>query len=179
MDTELVVKAREFAENVFKDSVFEKSCFHNLNHTRDVVKAAEEIGRHTELNPDEMESVVIAAWLHDIGYKEGREDHEQKSADKAKELLEQWGASPKKILDVTEAILATLMPQQPKSMVSKVLCDADLYHLSTKGCDAQSGKLREEWKRTGIKSLTDKEWVVSSLEFMEGHQYQTPYGQTI
>src|SRR5687768_16813730 len=104
METQLVLKAREYAENVFKDRAFDKRPFHNIEHTRDVVKAAEEIGMRTDLTPDEIESVVIAAWLHDIGYKEGAEDHERKAADKAKEVLTQWGASHKKILDVTEAI---------------------------------------------------------------------------
>ena len=179
MESELVRKAREFAENVFKDRAFEKRYFHNIDHTRDVVLAAKEIGGQTALSDDEIESAVIAAWLHDVGYIEGSENHERKAADEAEALLTGWGASTKKIREVTEAILSTKVPQQPQSLVSKVLCDADLHHLSTEECKTKSDKLREEWEILGTKTLTDTEWVETNLAFMEGHHYHTPYGQTI
>jgi predicted metal-dependent HD superfamily phosphohydrolase len=179
MESELIKKAQAFAEIVFKDRSFEKRYFHNIDHTRDVVEAVEKIGMHMELSSDEIESATIAAWLHDIGYVEGNENHEHKAADKAKEMLTQWGATPKKISEVTEAILATKMPQQPKTLIGKVLCDADLHHLSTSDCTSKSNKLREEWEKSGHKMLTDPEWLRTNLEFMENHQYHTPYGQTI
>lgn len=179
MESDLIKKARVYAEDVFKDSAFENRLFHNINHTRDVVKAAGEIGLHSELTDDELESVVIAAWLHDIGYIEGEDDHERKAAEKAKELLNEWGAPHKKIVEVAEAIMSTKMPQQPRSLIGKVLCDADLYHLSTSACMDKSSNLRQEWEKTDKKNLSDTEWQRANLEFLESHQYHTPYGQTI
>ena len=179
MESELIRKARAYAENVFRDETFEGRPFHNLAHTLDVVEATVEIGSRTELTEDEMESAIIAAWLHDVGYLEGEGDHESKAADRAKELLQSWGASHRKILEVTEAILSTRIPQRPRSIVSKVVCDADLFHLSTEACTVQSDKLREEWKLTDKKDLTEKDWQKQNLAFLENHQYHTPYGQTI
>jgi predicted metal-dependent HD superfamily phosphohydrolase len=179
MESELIRKAQMFAENVFKDRAFAKRSFHNLTHTRDVVKAVEEIGTQTGLTEDELESATIAAWLHDIGYIQGAEGHEEKAANRAKELLEEWGAPHKKIMEISEAIMSTKVPQQPRSLISKVLCDADLYHLSTEECTAKSGKLREEWENLGTKTLNDTEWTQTNLEFLENHRYHTPYGQAI
>jgi predicted metal-dependent HD superfamily phosphohydrolase len=179
MESELIRKARSFAENVFKDRTFDNRPFHNLAHTRDVVSAVEEIGNRIELTDDEMESAVIAGWLHDVGYLEGETDHEKKAAEKSRELLNSWGAPHRKIQEVAEAILATKVPQQPKTIVSKVLCDADLFHLSTEECTEQSDKLRKEWEKVGKGPLTDNEWLKQNLEFLENHHYQTPYGQTI
>jgi predicted metal-dependent HD superfamily phosphohydrolase len=179
METDLIKHARAYANEVFNHRAFEKRSFHNIGHTQDVVRAAEEIGLQSELNEDEIESAIVAAWLHDIGYADGAQDHERKAADKAKELLSQWGASHKKILEVTDAIMATKVPQQPRSLISKVLCDADLYHLSSEACQEKSEKLREEWQTIGDKTLTDQEWLETNLKFMEGHHYQTPYGQTV
>lgn len=179
MESELIIKARTFAEGVFKDRSFDNRPFHNIGHTQDVVSAVEEIGTHNDLTEDEMESVIVAAWLHDVGYLQGEGDHEQKAAEKARDLLSSWGVPHKKIAEVTEAILSTKIPQQPKSIVSKVLCDADLYHLSTDGCSAQSDKLRAEWETHGKESMTDQQWLEKNLEFMEGHRYHTPYGQTV
>jgi predicted metal-dependent HD superfamily phosphohydrolase len=119
MDSELIRRSRSYAEAIFKDRAFEKRSFHNLGHTLDVVKAAEEIGLNTQLSQDELESVTIAGWLHDIGYVEGAKDHERKAADKARELLTEWGMPQKRILEVTEAIMATKVPQQPRSLGCK------------------------------------------------------------
>jgi predicted metal-dependent HD superfamily phosphohydrolase len=179
MESELINKARTFAESTFTDRAFERRPFHNIDHSRDVVSAVEEIGGHIELTDDEIESAIVAGWLHDVGYTNGEADHEQASAEKARELLYQWGASHKKVMEVTEAILATKLPQHPKSIVSKVLCDADLHHLSTDACPKQSEKLREEWKTHGKASMSDAEWILYNLEFMENHRYHTPYGQTV
>lgn len=179
MESELIRKARDFAENVFKDSSFEKRAFHNIQHTRDVVSAAKEIGMHIDLTEDELESAVIAAWLHDVGYINGAGDHEKNAAEKAGDLLREWGASQKKIAEVTEAILATKMPQQPLTIVSKVLCDADLYHLSTEACQEQSDKLRKEWEKAGNAPTTEDEWIKYNLTFLENHRYHTAYGQTV
>jgi predicted metal-dependent HD superfamily phosphohydrolase len=179
MQSELIRKSKAYAEDIFKDRAFENRAFHNINHTLDVVKAAEEIGIQTSLTEDELESVIIAAWLHDIGYVHGAENHELSASRKANDLLTAWGASNKKIMEVTDAILATKVPQQPKSMVSKVLCDADLYHLSSEQCESKSNNLREEWEQVGNKVLSEKEWIESNLDFIENHRYHTPYGQTI
>lgn len=157
MDSELIRKAKSFAEETFRSKVFENHVYHNLRHTRDVVAAAEEIGSRSELSEEELESAIIAAWLHDIGYMDGDENHEESAAGKARELLSEWGAPYKKIMEVTEAILATKVPQQPKSMVSKVVCDADLYHFAKDDCTEKSNKLREEWKLVKDKNLTDTE----------------------
>jgi predicted metal-dependent HD superfamily phosphohydrolase len=179
METELIKKARILAENTFAAKVFEKHNFHNLFHTQEVVRAAEIIGSKSDLNEDELESVMIAAWLHDIGYEQGSQDHEAVAAARARKMLEDAGAAVKKVSDVVEAIESTKMPQQPKSIVSKVLCDADLFHLSTEQCDENGEKLRDEWKSLGFKDMQDTEWLQFNLQFMESHRYHTTYGQDV
>lgn len=179
METELVKKARIFAEVTFNDSVFDKLTYHNLEHTTDVVQAVQIVGSNTGLNPDETESAMIAAWLHDIGYVDGNEDHEAAAAEKAQELLNEWGASPKKILEVTEAIRATKMPQHPESLVSKVLCDADLFQLSQEDHVMHSRKLRTEMEAQRGETISEEEWMRTTLEFLQNHEYHTPYGRTV
>ena len=179
MESEFIRQARSLAEKVFKTRAFDKHIFHNFDHTQDVVNAVVTIGQHSNLSADEMESALVAAWLHDVGYEQGSKNHEQLSARKAQDLLTGLGAPQKKIADVTEAILATHMPQQPKTLVSKVLCDADLYHLATEQCLEKSNMLKEERNALGTKEMSDEEWMNSTVEFMEDHSYHTSYGQTI
>jgi predicted metal-dependent HD superfamily phosphohydrolase len=179
MDTELIRKARALAEETLAGKAFENHKFHNISHTKEVVDAAAVIGKASELNDDEMESVLIAAWLHDIGYEFGSSNHEAVAAERARKLLEEAGASVQKTDTVVEAIEATKMPQQPKSIVSKVLCDADLFHLSTDKCDENGLKLRNEWRSLGFMDMKDQEWMQFNLQFMESHRYHTTYGQTV
>ena len=84
MESELIRQAKALAEEVFKKRAFEKHLFHNYDHTKDVVNAVNVIGHHTNLTSDELESAFVAAWLHDIGYENGSKNHEQASAQKAK-----------------------------------------------------------------------------------------------
>lgn len=179
MESEFIRHAKNLAEQVFKKRAFEKHLFHNYQHTQDVVEAVRIIGQHTNLSADEMESATVAAWLHDVGYENGSKNHEEASATKARELLETLGAPQRKITEVTDAILATHMPQHPKTIVGQVLCDADLFHLATDDCQEKSNMLREEWKALGTKEMTNEEWVTSTVHFMENHTYHTPYGQTV
>ncbi len=175
----MIKKAKSFAEQVFSNKVFDKLPYHNLNHTLEVVNATRVIGEQSGLNDDEMESALLAAWLHDTGYIEGDKDHELKAALKAKDELTSWGASFKKVLEVTEAIKATKMPQQPESLVSKVVCDADLYHLASDEALEHGRRLREEWRLLKGQDMTDEDWMRSSLEFMQEHRYHTPYGRAV
>ena len=179
MESEFIRQARSVAEEVFRGSAFINRPFHNIRHTQDVVNAVLEIGPRSDLTEDELESAIIAAWLHDIGYVNGAKDHELAAAEKAKALLDQSGAPHKKQMEVAEAILSTKVPQQPKSIICKVLCDADLHHLSTDKAEANAAKLREEWKLVGDKTMSDEEWLRVNLDFMESHRYHTPYGQSV
>jgi len=179
MDSTLIQEAKALAEQVFADSAFEKYPFHNLGHTLDVVDAVADIGKHCDLTEEELELALVAAWLHDVGYKNGPENHEDISAKIASELLGRLGTPHKKIKYVTTAILATKVPQQPKTLIEKVLCDADLYHISTAAYDAKGNLLRDEWKSAGLGEMTDQEWIQHNIEFMENHRFHTPYGQTI
>ena len=178
METELINKSRTYALSALsqlpKDYVY-----HNLKHTEQVAQAAEEIGRNSKLSPDELETAIIAAWMHDTGYCVGCDDHEINSAKAAQKLLEQWGAPQEKIEQVTQAISATRMPQQPKNITQEVLCDADLYHLSTDDLTEIANGLRQEMQITKKKEFTDEQWLRFNIDFLENHRYFTAYGKTI
>lgn len=178
METELINQSRNYALSTLsqlpKDYVY-----HNLKHTQQVAQAVEEIGKQSKLSPDELEIAIIAAWMHDTGYCMGCDDHEDNSALAAQKLLEQWGAPKEKIKQVTEAIRSTKMPQNPKNITEEVLCDADLYHLSTDDLSEIANGLRQEMRITKKKEFTDEEWFKFNIDFLEKHQYFTDYGKTV
>src|SRR6187455_2287484 len=111
MESELVRRAKTFAEEMLGKKLPNQYVFHNLQHTREVAAAAEEIGLATKLSSDQLETVIVSAWLHDVGYIQGFNNHEKTSAETAAKLLKEWQASEQKIQDVQRTIMATQMPQ--------------------------------------------------------------------
>jgi predicted metal-dependent HD superfamily phosphohydrolase len=179
INTPLVEKAKAYADERLKKLPGEY-VFHNLRHTQEVAQAAEDIGRAMELTEDQLESVVIAAWLHDTGYCQGYEQHEKKSADTARQLLAEWGAHEAKIIEVQRTILATAMPQKPLDLLGEVLCDADMYHLALNDIEECGNLLRQEFASTkNMHFQSDEHWIRSNIEFLKQHTYFTEYGKTV
>jgi predicted metal-dependent HD superfamily phosphohydrolase len=179
VDTPLVEKAKAYAGERLQ-KLPQEFVFHNLKHTQEVVKAAEEIGRATQLSDDQLENVVVAAWLHDTGYCQGYDQHEKKSAETAAELLLQWGASEAKIADIQRTILATTMPQNPQDILGEVLCDADMYHLALNDIEECGNLLRKEF--ASIKNVhfqSEEHWLRTNIEFLKQHSYFTDYGKMV
>ncbi|MEN7548897.1 Pycsar system effector family protein [Rapidithrix thailandica] len=171
-------KAEEYITSLFNNELPKVYSYHNLEHTQEVVKAALEIGAHSHLDPGQLEVLLLAAWFHDTGYRFQAEEHEGKSAEIAQQFLENQGYAAEKIEQVKEAILATRMPQKPKSQVEKILCDSDLYHLSSGEFFDRSSLLRKEWADACDRSYNEEDWYAYNLDFLLKHQYFTEYAQS-
>ena len=178
MNTDLIQKSKAYAESKLS-ALKDDYVYHNLNHTKKVAAAAEEIGEKSGLSKDQLETVIISAWLHDTGYVNGSQDHENQSIENAKQQLSSWNAPSEKIDAICNAIKATEMPQNPQDIVEKVLCDADLAHLANGNLKELGQRLREEMATTKKMVFTDNEWLAYNLNFIESHTYFTEYGKTV
>ena len=178
--SDYIDKAKEFARELLGDDVWKDYSFHNIRHTEKVVEDAGIIANACVLNEDQINTVLIAAWLHDTGYKKGAEGHEQRSSENARKLLNECGATERKITDVIRTIMATKMPQDPKDIMGEVLCDADLAHLGSRDFQVCGNDLREELsQRHDISFQSDEDWFRFNLKFLKKHEYFTVYGRTI
>lgn len=97
--------------------------YHNLEHIAEVLKVAGRLRKFAE-NPN---AVQLAVWYHDAVYDPKQRDNEAKSADFARNVLEQLGVSSPIIATVSDLILATAhgTPHEWNADVC-VLLDADL-----------------------------------------------------
>jgi uncharacterized protein len=149
--------------------------FHSFNHTRAVTKHAESIAKNMNLNEDELNILRVSALFHDIGYVKTYDGHERVSAAMARQFLENEEIEPAQISKVVDAILSTKVPQQPKDLISKILCDADLMNLTYDNYFESAANLWLEWKKTGWLKLSEKEFHANSLRFFENHKFHTDY----
>lgn len=176
---DLLDETKKYVTDFFIKNGHEKFVYHNLTHTQKVVKRAKILCAESDLSEKEKEQLFIAAWFHDIGYLLTDENHEEKSAEIAKNFLLPNNFSMDDYAVVKEAILATKYPQKPVGKVAKYLCDADMYHLSLENFFEISLLLRKELKMLSNKRYSKLKYWQETLQLFEDHSYHTPYGKKV
>jgi predicted metal-dependent HD superfamily phosphohydrolase len=174
-EMDILAKTINFAEDKLSNNVSNDLHYHNLAHTQEVVKAALEIGKASGLGDRELEILQVAAWFHDSGFTKGCDDHENESIKIASEFLKLHKADKSYINEVVGCIEATKMPQTPHNLLQEVICDADLYHLSTDVYFEKCKLLRKEWEINRDEPFSEMEWLQNNVKFLKSQEYFTPY----
>ncbi len=63
MNTDLINKIEKHISGIYKDKLPDDNCYHNLTHTKEVVGVAKELARLSNVNDEELEMLIIAAWF--------------------------------------------------------------------------------------------------------------------
>lgn len=172
----LIEQSEDFVGNLLKDKLSNLYSYHNFNHTFTVVTAVKELCKKEDVEDDDKEALLVAAWFHDTGYVDGYEDHENKSVKIASDFLKEKGKSEKFINLVSSLILATAKEYEPKTHLEKIIKDADYAHLMGTEYVTTCELLRLELKNTGIVSFTNAEWTKENLNFLlNKHRFYTDY----
>lgn len=177
MDKQLV-KFESWIRKMFENRQKSEICYHNLAHTLQIVEKVNEIGDYYKLGKEEQDDLFFAGWMHDIGYWEGKgEGHEVRGAEMAEEYLIQLGISKERVDRIKSLILATKIPQDPKNLLEEIICDADLYHLSSDQFYEQTLLLKKEKENSGYEKVPLSDWLRGSQAFMVSHRYHTEYAR--
>lgn len=177
---EFIKNTASHVQELFDKHSAPEQFYHNLEHTRGVVRACEEIADHYQLEEQDYLAVMIASWYHDVGYLyTDASRHEEKGAELAYKYVIDNNGSQELAEKVKECILATKMPQRPTSLISSIVCDGDLYHLGTDSFLDINKKVRKEYNSFCSEQLSSKEWRKTSLMLLEKHQYHTDYCKTV
>ena len=126
-DEILLKKVASFVKDCLHNRLSNQMYFHNLGHTLMVVEAVNLIGKAEGLSKDELFILILAAFLHDVGYMEKYWGHEEESARIASAFLVANGLEIEKIELVKKCIVATKFSQHPEGKLEHVICDADFY----------------------------------------------------
>jgi len=175
----ILESVEDYTKKFFEQHISDKYAYHNLQHTINVVNAVKEICAKEEVGAATTELLEIAAWFHDLGYDQGAEGHEQRSADYATNFLKENDYSEADITTIRNCILATKYPQAPTTLFQKILCDADLSHLGKDIYWARCSKVREELVLVKKLVMSEQEWIDFELEFMRNHEFQTTTGKAL
>ena len=146
--------------------------YHNLKHTIDVGIQAEILGRGEGISDEEMILLKTAALFHDSGQTIQTRDHELIGTQIAENILPKFGYSLEQIAEIQEIIMATKLPPQPKTLLQRIICDADLDYLGRSDFIPVSNTLYKELHEQNlIGSIND--WNKLQIKFLTPHQYFT------
>jgi uncharacterized protein len=147
--------------------------YHSLAHTRnDVLPAAEHLARMEGVQGDDLLCLLTAACFHDVGYIDRPDDHEARSVEIASAILPQFGYSAQHIALIGTLIMATKLPNNPQTLLEKILADADMDSLGREDFLSAGLHLRHELEGLGAQ-IPDTEWYQQQYNFLQEHQYYT------
>ncbi|MEJ8841771.1 HD domain-containing protein [Lacibacter sp. H375] len=167
-------KAEAFILGCLQKELSTDLAYHGYHHTLDVMNAAMNIAAFENLSTDEIALLRVAVAFHDSGFIYTHKNHEEKGCRLAEEYLPGFHFTPEQTAAVCSMIMATKIPQQPKTRLESILCDADLDYLGREDAVSIAHTLFLEQK-LHIKNLDEKSWDEMQIGFLRTHQYHTSY----
>jgi uncharacterized membrane-anchored protein YitT (DUF2179 family)/predicted metal-dependent HD superfamily phosphohydrolase len=146
--------------------------YHNAQHTKDVMAAAEYLGQKEGISDKELLLLKTAVLFHDTGFLQKMVGHEEISCELVRKHLPHFGYGQHEIEQICDIIMATQLPQTPTNKLGEILCDADLSYLGEDDYIRQSQHLFHELRYNGIIE-TQEEWVLLQIDFLTKHRYFT------
>ena len=176
MDYQLIEKRiEEYVTGLFEQKQSPDLVFHNLDHTKDVVKHTLEIASHYKVSDREMLILIAAAWFHDTGYLYAApEKHEETSCQIMKKFMKDNTEDETIIEEIHACVMATKFPRNPKNLLQEIICDADTFHCGTKKFKETNKKVREELKRRNG-SIDTAKFKEETIQLLKTHVYYTSY----
>lgn len=165
-------KAERHIIKVLEKGLNDHLYYHCIDHTKDVVRAAESLAIQEGVTDEGLYLLKSAATYHDAGFVEKYDDNEPIGARMAEEILPNYGYTDDQIEQVKRLIYVTKIPHQPQSHLEEIICDADLDYLGRDDFHEISDRLRRELKEHG-KISGDRQWDEIQIDFLSKHQYFT------
>ena len=167
-------KLKERILNLLDEQLPSDLTYHGTHHTLDVLDVCNayiERGKITERDALLLRAGVL---FHDFGFTRSFDDHERNGAILAEKVLPDFGFNSEEIKTVGGLIMATKIPQNPKTELERIICDADLDYLGRDDYYPISDTLFKELKSLGTIE-TEAEWNALQVGFLEAHCYHTDF----
>lgn len=150
--------------------------YHGIHHTMDALDVCDLYLIKERINKDDAYLLRIGVLMHDIGFTISIEDHEVRGVELAEKLMSSHNFDPKNIDVVKELILATQVPQNPKTHLEEIICDVDLDYLGRSDFYTISDQLFREL--VAYNYIGDKKaWNKVQIKFLETHKFHTDFAK--
>lgn len=166
--------------DLFKEKLSHDYVYHSYQHTQETVDACLKIAQgYKELQDEDLEVLLIAAWFHDTGYIHTYKGHEDKSIEIAADYLKRKNYDKVKLQRVLECIEATKRNSPRNSLLTKIMADADISSVGEASFFTKADLLKAEWEKFKIRFCSEIEWAETQLQFLESVNFHTQEAQRI
>jgi class 3 adenylate cyclase/predicted metal-dependent HD superfamily phosphohydrolase len=149
--------------------------YHNREHTLEVVAAIEKLALAEKIEQKQIVLLKLAALFHDTGFISSPKFHEKESVALAKQYLEVvLSAHDLKI--VSDLIMATERVYEPKTLLEKIMKDADLSYLGLANYSEKAAALKQELTHLGNLKADDN-WKEMQVDFLKNHRFYTAHAE--
>ncbi len=165
-------KAGDFITDKIRKELPANYVYHNIDHTLDVCRESERIGKQENISDYDMKLLLTAAAYHDSGFLRVSTGHEEESCRIAAAALPGFDYTENEINIICGMIRATRIPQSPKTQLERILADADLDYLGRNDFFEIAHRLFTELKLSGVVN-DEAAWNRIQLDFITNHKYFT------
>ena len=158
--------------NKLKKGLSPELHYHHIAHTLDIFESAVRLSVWEGIEGRQLILVKVAALLHDVGFISAYTGHEEEGCKEARRCLPAEGFSEGEIGSICGMIMATQLPQSPKTQLEMILCDADLDYLGRDDYDEIAPRLFKEIEARDP-SFTENAWLDMQISFLSSHTYFT------
>src|SRR6185436_12641147 len=85
------------------------------------------------------------------------------------------GVDEATINQVKACIQASNVPQTPVTLLEKIVCDADMFHLGTDEFAERNKLMRKECEANQHEAISKEEWRKGSIKLLQSHEFHTDY----
>lgn len=171
--------ARKFILNKLKSSLPDELVYHDIKHTLNVERSAERLAGLEGVEGEELILLKTAVLFHDSGFIFTYEKNEKLAIELCEKELPNYGYTKKQINLVTKIILSTTREVKPKSLLEKIMCDADHDYLGRADYHVVANRLRIELEEQN-KGMSNLEWIDFQLNYLENiHVFYTETAKNI
>jgi uncharacterized protein len=171
--------AKQFILSKLRAELSKQLGYHGIHHTLDVLKMAAEICQSEGIKGRDLQLVKTAALFHDAGFiKNKHAGHEAEGCLMVQDILPGFGYNKSDIETICGMIMATKIPQSPKTLLEEILCDADLDYLGRQDFFKIGNSLFQELQAYQI--LQDEQsWNRLQVGFLSAHKFHTRTNQKL
>lgn len=148
--------------------------YHGVHHTLDVIASITKIAKSEGLTNQEVTIAKTAALYHDIGFVFEYEDNEMLAMDLAQETLPEFDYTSSEIEIITGMIEATIIHIKPRTLLEKIMVDADFDYFGRNDFEEIAATLYTELHVYG-NEYSPRQWDEVQIQFLKKHRYYTKY----
>lgn len=150
-----------------------KLYYHQYDHALQVMERSLYIWKKEWVSDEDLELLAIAWLFHDTGFVIQYDNNEYIGAKIAKNYLRTI-LYPEEKIEVIEKLINITNPKlKPKTLLEKIIKDADLDNLWRDDFTEKWNSLKKEIELIKNIRIKDPDWRHASLDLMEWHNYYT------